>query len=294
VRAYGAFLVAGEARSKLTASTYTGTVTRFLEWAERSGLDASSVTTKDCIEFIISRSDSLVSGKTLARDVSALRSFFRYLITERERTDNPADLIESPRREKKIPRVFTPEQVDAFLAAISMDDPFGVRDRALFEVIYSCGLRVSEAVSLSIDDIYFTGRTLIVHGKGNKERMVPFGGEAERYLKLWLGEHRSKLAGHRTTKAVFINNRGGRLSRKGIWKRFQDIETRSGVTGKVHTLRHSFATHLLSGGADLRTVQELLGHADITTTQMYTHVETDALAMYHADYFDNYRAEDDI
>jgi integrase/recombinase XerD len=169
-----------------------------------------------------------------------------------------------------------------------------MRDRALFELIYSCGLRASEAVSLSVDDVYFAGRTIVVHGKGNKERMVPFGGEAEKYLRLWLDEGRARLAGNRPTKAVFVNNRGGRLSRKGIWKRFQDAEARSGITGKVHTLRHSFATHLLSGGADLRTVQELLGHADVTTTQVYTHVETDALAMYHAEYFDNYRADDDI
>jgi integrase/recombinase XerD len=226
--------------------------------------------------------------------VSALRSFFRYLVSERVRSDNPAELIESPRREKKLPRVFTVEQVEAFLAAIPTDDPRGVRDRALFELIYSCGLRASEAVSLSVDDVYFAGRTIVVHGKGSKERMVPFGGEAEKYLRLWLGEQRSRLVGNRATKAVFVNYRGGRLSRKGIWKRFQDAEARSGVVGKVHTLRHSFATHLLAGGADLRTVQELLGHADVTTTQIYTHVETDALAAYHADYFDNYRAEDDV
>lgn len=212
---------------------------------------------------------------------------------ERIRADNPADLLESPSREKKLPRVFTPEQVDEFLAAIPQDNSYGIRDRALFELVYSCGLRVSEAVSLSLSDIHFSGQTVIVHGKGNKDRMIPFGGEAERYLRLWLETARPELAGTHVSKAVFLNNRGMRLSRKGIWKRFQEIEARSGISGKIHTLRHSFATHLLAGGADLRTVQELLGHADVSTTQIYTHVENDALQMYHADIFDNYRAEDD-
>ena len=243
---------------------------------------------------MISRSDGGASGKTLARDIAALRSFFRFLVLERLRTDNPADLIESPSREKKLPRVFSPEQVDAFLAAIPLDTPLGVRDRTLFELIYSCGLRASEAVALSLSDIHFAARTIIVHGKGNKERMVPFGGEAERWLKTWL-ESRAARARRpaSVTNAVFVNSRGGRLSRKGIWLRFQEIEARSGITGKVHTLSHSFATHLLAGGADLRTVQDLLGHADVATTQVYTHVEDEALQLYHADFFDNYRAEDE-
>lgn len=265
----------------------------FLEWLEKSGLAIETVDTRSCIDFVISRSDGGASGKTLARDIAALRSFFRFLILERVRSDNPADLIESPSREKKLPRVFSPEQVDAFLAAIPLDTPLGVRDRTLFELIYSCGLRASEAVALSLPDIHFSSRTIIVHGKGGKERMVPFGGEAERWLKVWLEESRSEIIGHRPTNAVFVNNRGGRLSRKGIWLRFQEIEARSGITGKVHTLRHSFATHLLAGGADLRTVQDLLGHADVATTQVYTHVEDEALQLYHADFFDNYRAEDE-
>lgn len=265
----------------------------FLAWLEKSGLAFETVDSRACIDFVISRSDGGASGKTLARDVAALRSFFRFLVLERLRTDNPADLIETPSREKKLPRVFSPEQVDAFLAAIPLDTPLGVRDRTLFEIIYSCGLRASEAVALSLSDIHFAARTIIVHGKGNKERMVPFGSEAERWLKTWLESARGELVGRRVMNAVFVNSRGTRLSRKGIWLRFQEIEARSGITGKVHTLRHSFATHLLAGGADLRTVQDLLGHADVATTQIYTHVEDDALQMYHADFFDNYRAEDE-
>ena len=177
------------------------------------------------------------------------------------------------------------------LAAIPLDTPNGIRDRALFELVYSCGLRVSEAVSLSIPDIHFRERLILVRGKGNKERMVPFGEPAERWLREYLSSARKALLGNRVSSAVFINSRGGRLSRKGIWSRFQEIEMRSGIESKIHTLRHSFATHLLSGGADLRSVQDLLGHADVATTQIYTHIENESLKLYHADYFDNFRPE---
>jgi integrase/recombinase XerD len=266
----------------------------FSVWLDENSLSAETVQTQDCVAFMIARSDSGVCGKTLAKDVAALRSFFRFLVLERIRSDNPADLLESPAREKTLPAVFSPEEVNAFLSAISTDSPYGVRDRALFELVYSCGLRVSEAVSLSLDDIHFRENVIIVTGKGNKERMIPFGPIARELLKNYIDGARKDLLGTRISSAVFINNRGGRLSRKGIWMRFQDIEARSGLTGKVHTLRHSFATHLLAGGADLRSVQELLGHADISTTQIYTHVENEALKMYHADFFDNYRAENDL
>jgi len=133
---------------------------------------------------------------------------------------------------------------------------------------------------------------ILVRGKGDKERLVPFGTEAEKWLSLYLQTARQELLGNRVSPALFINNRGTRLSRKGIWKRFQDIETLSGIEAKVHTLRHSFATHLLAGGADLRSVQDLLGHADISTTQIYTHIEDDALQMYHAEFFDNFKPEE--
>jgi len=257
-------------------------------------LSPETVDADGCVRFIISRSDNGSLGRTLAKDIAALRSFFRYMMLERIRLDNPADMLESPTREKRLPRVLSPEQVDCFLNAIPSNSSYGIRDRALFELIYSCGLRVSEAVSLSLSDIYFSEKTLLVHGKGNKERMVPFGTEAERCLAEYLDKARGALLGNRISKALFINNRGTRLSRKGIWKRFQEIEILSGVTGKVHTLRHSFATHLLAGGADLRSVQDLLGHSDVSTTQVYTHVEDDALQMYHTDIFDNYRAEDEM
>jgi len=278
----------------LTAATYAGTATLFLRFLEISGTGPESADQTDCIRFVIGRSEAGSGGKTLAKDIAALRSFFRYLIVERIRTDNPADSLESPVREQTLPRVLSPEQVDRFLSAIPTDTPYGIRDRALFELIYSCGMRVGEAVALSLPALHFREKVVVVRGKGDKERMVPFGAAAEKWLSVYLADARGQLLGNRVSTAIFVNYRGTRLSRKGIWKRFQDIEILSGIDAKVHTLRHSFATHLLAGGADLRSVQELLGHADVATTQIYTHVENDALRMYHAEFFDNFKPEDAI
>ena len=263
----------------------------FLNWLDEIGTNPVDVTREECITFIIERADTGLEGATLARDLSALRSFFSFLCTQAYRTDNPTDGIESPRRGKKLPRVFDHEQVDLFLSSIDLERPGGLRDRCLFELIYSCGLRVSEAVLLSLKNINLAEQVLIVTGKGNKQRMIPFGAEAKKWLELYLKNERSLMVKSGKPVAVFLNNRGQRLSRKGMWKRFQEIESKSGVYGKIHTLRHSFATHLLDGGADLRSVQELLGHSDISTTQIYTHVESDTLQLYHADFFDNYTAE---
>lgn len=284
-------MITGEARSRLTADTYAGSARGFLSWLAMRGLDIATATTEDCVAYAIDRADSGVCGKTLARDLAAIRSLFRFAIIERFRNDNPADTVESPARGKSLPRALSPEDVDTLLSAIPIDSPNGLRDRALFELVYSCGLRVSEAVSLSIPDVHFRERVILVRGKGDKERLVPFGDPAERSLNRYLDDARGTLLGNRVSSALFVNARGGRLTRKGIWKRFQGIIARAGVESKIHTLRHSFATHLLAGGADLRSVQDLLGHADVSTTQIYTHVENESLRLYHADFFDNYRPE---
>lgn len=280
--------------SVLTAETYGATIRLFFEFSSRKQADPSLADRELCIQFFLERADLGIEGKTLARDLAALRSFFSFLVSSGIRSDNPASLIEAPKRSQRLPRVFDQTQVDAFLSAIELDRRGGLRDRCLFELVYSCGLRVSEAVSLSLQDINIQERSILVTGKGNRQRMIPFGQTAAEWLSRYLREERPDLAGKQRTSAVFLNRYGRRLSRKGIWKRFQEIELRSGLTGKIHTLRHSFATHLLEGGADLRSVQELLGHADISTTQIYTHLDSDSLRLYHADFFDNYRAESDI
>ena len=291
LRAFYGYLISAEARAQLTAQTYLGTLKLFQQQLGTDHLieDASE---KDCIDFILARAQEGVTGKTLAKDRAALRSFYRFLQLENIRADNPAEQLENPRREKTLPPVLSPEQVDTLLAAIPLDTPNGIRDRALFELIYSAGLRVSEAAALSLEDIFFNEQLIKVSGKGGKERIVPFGAQAEQSLTVYLQTARPLLLNpavsqHTVTAgAVFLNCRGNRLTRKGIWKRLQDFERLSGVTTKIHTLRHSYATHLLAGGADLRSVQCLLGHSSITTTQIYTHIEDKDLAAYHRRFFE--------
>ena len=278
------YLTAGLRLSRQTVATYTRDCRGFAAWVVANDLSCETVTTAEIIGFLIARQqEDGIDQRTIAKTISALRSFFQYLVMEHVREDNPATLVELPRMAHRVPGVLDVDEVERLLDAIDLDGPLGLRDRALFELIYSCGLRISEAVELSLDRVYLAERLIRVQGKGDKERLVPMGEHARHWLARYLDESRPRLA-RRPVQALFLNNRGQKLSRKGMWKRFREIAARAGVEAKVHTLRHSFATHLLEGGADLRAVQELLGHADISTTQIYTHVDREELATYHADY----------
>lgn len=288
VKAFAGYLIASCNYSKLTAQSYGDTVKNFLQTMH---VNAEEATEDDCLQFIYLRSKNGAMSKTIAKDISALTSFFNFLNVSNVRDDNPANAIERPRREKTLPRVLSEDEVDKLLRSIPTDTPGGLRDAALFELIYSSGLRISEAVNLSLDDIYFDQMLLKVTGKGNKERLVPFGDIAKEKLLKYLHCGREKLL-HKTARentvnsgAVFLNVRGKQLSRKGAWKRLQEIQQLSGVNTKIHTLRHSFATHLLLNGADLRSVQCLLGHASIATTQIYTHITNDTLQKAHDEIF---------
>ena len=284
LREFEDYLTAGLRLSRQTVATYTRDCRGFVSWLEANDLDTETVTTAQVIDYLVMRQrDEGIDQRTIAKSISALRSLFHYLVLQRVREDNPAILVELPRMTSRVPGVLDLEEIDRLLEAIELDGPLGLRDRALFELIYSCGLRISEAVELSVDRVFLAERLIRVQGKGEKERLVPMGGHARYWLERYLEEARPKLV-RRPVAALFLNNRGQKLSRKGMWKRFREIAERAGVDAKVHTLRHSFATHLLEGGADLRAVQELLGHADISTTQIYTHVDRDELATYHADY----------
>ena len=251
--------------------------------ARAHGLSLEESSTAQLIDFLIRRqtSDEPVDQRTIAKGLSALRSFFQFCVLEGVRPDNPAAAIATPRGEHRLPGVLSVEQVDTLLDSIDLSSPGGLRDRALFEIIYSAGLRISEAVGLDQNHLYLNEALIRVRGKGDKERLVPLGEEAVSWLKRYLDEGRPKLARSIAERAVFLNRRGTRLSRKGMWKRFHELTQAVGIDAKVHTLRHSFATHLLEGGADLRSVQELLGHADIGTTQIYTHIDTEDLRNYH-------------
>jgi integrase/recombinase XerD len=289
VSRYGAWLLAARRRSPLTLDAYLREARLLESWLAGRATSLEAATASDLLEYLVNRkvsgADAALKSRTMARILSGLRGLFRFMRQEGLRADDPTELLESPRQERSLPDVIKAVDVDRMLAAIDVGSPGGLRDRALFELIYSCGLRISEAASLSFGMLFLGERMIRVTGKRRKERIIPFGEEAARWLSTYLAEGRPALERSPRNDRIFLNRSGRGISRKGIWKRFSELRLVSGVDGKVHTLRHSFATHLLAGGADLRTVQELLGHADISTTQIYTHVDADDLGRAHADFF---------
>jgi len=282
---YQGYLKIETRKAKLTVETYMREVDRFLDYAESEGVKLETADSKDVVDYLIYRQEQDVDRRTLSRVISSLRSFFTFLVLERMRKDNPASGVDMPKTSQRLPEVLTPEDIEHFLQAIDLHTPAGLRDRAFFELVYSSGLRVSEAVNVNVSRIYFSEGIIRVLGKGSKERLVPIGETALYWLKWYLHEGRPRMVRAATPPdALFLNNRGTAISRKGIWKRFSSIAAKAGVKAKIHTLRHSFATHLLQGGANLRAVQELLGHTDISTTQIYTHLTRDDLKKCHGTY----------
>lgn len=287
LREYEDYLSSSAQIAPLSRETYMREIRFLSEWCARTGTELDSLTTLELLEYINYRRQGNGHGpvdhRTLAKAISALRSFFKFLMQEEYRSDNPAGRLDSPRRSASLPDVMTREEVEAFFEAIPLDTNYGLRDRALFEMIYSCGLRISEAAGLRVGNIYLSEKVARIHGKGNRERIVPIGEHGIYWLREYLRLARPHmLKSERIEDSLFLSMRGTALSRKGIWKRFKEICARAGIEAKVHTLRHSFATHLLQGGADLRSVQALLGHADIGTTQIYTHVENEELRQVHS------------
>lgn len=275
--------------SEETAATYKESSSLFLEWCVQKQKKLKDITVQDLMYFLMDRRNAGNAENTLAKDISAIRAFGEYLVRKNYWEENVALELDRPKSARAIPRVLTIEQVDKLLSVIDTSTPLGKRDDALFELIYSCGLRISEAATLLVTNVHLEEKLILVHGKGDKERIVPFGGRAYDKLVLYLNEVRPGLCGQKVIDEVFLNYRGDPISRKGIWKKFQELEALSGVNAKVHTLRHSFATHLLQGGADLRSVQELLGHSDLATTQIYTHVDDTQLKMSHEKYFPGHK-----
>lgn len=274
--------------SRRTVETYVRECRLFLRDLEAQGFRIDEVGAESIISYLIHRrapSDTPVDQRTVAKILSSLRSLFQYLLLEGVRQDNPAVLVEMPKANHKLPGVLSIAEVEALLENIDTTSPYGLRDRALFELIYSCGLRVSEAVDLTASKLHLDEGIVRVWGKGRKERLVPIGARAASWLQAYMEHGRPHLLKPTVkTDKLFLNRRGSGLSRKGMWKRFRELAATTGVEAKVHTLRHSYATHLLAGGADLRAVQELLGHSDINTTQIYTHIGRDDLKRYHGQY----------
>ena len=297
-------LIALERRALLTAETYRFEIRQFLEWLEEEKLflktpwhsteipEGNPVAVADVSRYLSYRRVSGgLDSRSIAKAISALRSFSRFL------EDSSAgdlsgfvSLIQIPRRHDRLPEVHRKEDVDRLLSMIEVKHPLGIRNRALYELIYSAGLRVSEAVHLNTEDLFLSKGLARVTGKGSKERMVIFGPDASGWLKRYLDEARPKLQGKRISRALFLGRAGKRLSRKGIWKNYSSLAVRAGIGSKLHTLRHTFATELLAGGADLRSVQELLGHSEISTTQIYTHIDAARLKESHRKYLPKLKA----
>lgn len=286
-------LILVQRKAELTAQTYIFSAEEFMLYLETQSKELQSVTVQDLLYYLVWRKTNGCAELTVAKDISSLRALGSYLKRKNIWAENHALELDRPKAARALPKVLSVDQVDSLLSAIDTTKPLGIRDRALFELIYSCGLRISEASGLLIANVHFEEQLLIVRGKGDKERIIPFGEDADFWLKKWIYEVRPQYTMKKQVAEVFVNNHGEPLSRKGIWKNFQTLEAKSGVNAKVHTLRHSFATHLLSGGADLRTVQELLGHSDLATTQIYTHVDDEELRDYHKEYFRGHSAKDE-
>ena len=267
---YAYYLKIERSLSPNTVAGYCSDVSLFLE---ESGLEPEAVRAADIIDYLSARSDAL-SKRSQARLLSALRSFFDWMILEGAVKKNPCDGVDAPKIGRYLPEVLSVQEVDDIISSVDTSTPTGLRDRAILEVLYGCGLRVSEAVNLKISDIYSKEGFLRIVGKGDKERIVPLGEMAAEALDAWFGARTEPCKGFEDT--VFLNRFGRSLSRVSMFNMVKKQALAAGVTKGIspHTFRHSFATHLVENGADLRAVQEMLGHESILTTEIYTHIDS--------------------
>jgi integrase/recombinase XerD len=270
--------------SRNTLEAYRSDLLQLGEHLRRTGADALTAGHADLADFVATLaagSDERppASPATLQRKVACLRSFYRHLRRQEVLTDDPTAHLRAPRQSRRLPHVLSREEVATLLAQPTGTEPAALRDRALLEVMYACGLRASEAIGLAVGDVDLEDGILRARGKGAKERLVPIGSAAARALEAYLSRGRLRLAGDRLESRLFLNHRGSGLTRQGLYKIVQRHAATAGLAGRMspHTLRHTFATHLLAGGCDLRSLQEMLGHADIATTQVYTHLSADRL-----------------
>jgi integrase/recombinase XerD len=288
LREYLAFLKLEKNLSDNTVNSYKNDISAFLNFAEENKIkDLSDIKYEHFFSFFKLLSKLGLTGKTAARYYSSLKSFFNYLLQNSYIKSNPIEKLETPKLEKKLPQVLTINEVDKILSQPKTDDKLGLRDRAILELFYACGIRVSELIDLKISSLFFDEEIIRVFGKGSKERLVPIGRSAIKWINEYLTKSRPLL--EKKTKSnnfVFLNNHGGRLTRMGVWKIIDRYAKEANINKEVHphTFRHSFATHLLEGGANLRAVQEMLGHADISTTQIYTHIDREFIKQEHKQY----------
>ena len=289
IKNYQSYLKIERGLSKNTVDNYSFDIERLCLFLQENKIEVSPLKiSEETLQQFIYFISSQVNARSQARIISGLKSFFSYLIFEDYRSDNPLELIESPKIGRKLPDTLSIDEIDNLISAIDLSTNEGERNRAMLEMLYGCGLRVSELVSLKISDLFFEEGFIKVTGKGNKQRFVPVGELAQKYIQIYRDTVRVHLAikkGHEDT--LFLNRRGSQLTRAMIFTIIKNLAVEIGLNKKIspHTFRHSFATHLLENGADLRSIQLMLGHESITTTEVYLHLDrtflTEVVNTYH-------------
>ncbi|TGN17725.1 site-specific tyrosine recombinase XerD [Leptospira idonii] len=263
--------------------SYGYDLNKFAIFLEKEHINFLEVKANDIMRFLEEERERKISAKTLAREVVAIRQFYKYLRDEKRLDSNPTEKIETPEVARTIPDYLTQNEIDELFKNIKEDNLYELRDKCIFELLYSSGLRISEACNLKIGDVDMENMTITVEGKGGRQRLVPFGEKSLEILKKYLTESRPEILKKRTCEFVFVSKKGSYINRKSVWRLLNHYIKRTKIKKKVtpHTLRHSFATHLLENHADLKSVQELLGHIDISTTQIYTHMANKTLKEVH-------------
>ncbi len=282
LKGFAAYLKLERSLAQNSINAYITDVEKLFQYFEANNKDITlnTIKLKDLREFLIWLNELGAEASTQARVISGIKSFFMYLLQEEIVVNNPSSLLETPKIARKLPDTLSVHEIDLLIGSIDASKPDGMRNKAMMEVLYGCGLRVSELTDLKISDIFEESEFIKVVGKGNKERIVPIGATALKLIKIYMEEVRV----HATIKRgnedyIFLNRFGAKLSRIAIFNLIKSLAVAAGIKKSIspHTLRHSFATHLIEGGADLRAIQEMLGHASITTTEIYTHLDRDYL-----------------
>lgn len=286
---YQLYLKIERGLSKNTIDSYTRDLTKLIHFLSSNNISLSPITIdKESLQEFIYQIAKELNPRSQARIISGLRSFFEYLVFEDYRNTNPTNLIESPKVGRKLPDTLSEEDINTLIEAIDLSKPFGERNRTIIETLYSCGLRVSELIHLKLSDLFFDEGFIKVIGKGNKERFVPIHYIAKKYITFYITKLRSKVKPKKGFEdTLFLNRRGSALTRQMIFTILKQLAEKINLDKKIspHTLRHSFATHLLKNGADLRAIQQMLGHESITTTEIYVHLDNsylkEVLESYH-------------
>ncbi len=270
-----------------TLDSYSRDLNKYLDFLDRKGIkDINKTSDLTVISFTSILKKEGLSNRSIARNMTAIKMFYKFLTADHHIKNNPTLNIETPKREFKLPQVLSIDEVDLFLQAPDKSTLLGLRDSAFLELLYATGLRASEIVSLSLNDINLEAGYLIAYGKGSKERVIPIGEVSQNAIREYLGKARPALLKNKQCHYLFITRSGKPITRQGFWKIIKKYASSAGTKKNItpHTLRHSFASHLLERGADLRSVQMMLGHVDISTTQIYTHVTTERLKKIHNQY----------